>query len=111
MTLRYPVELIPDDNGTLLVTVPAFPEVTTFGENKEDALRYARDAIEEAIAARIAGKQEIAQPPARVSTRYYKVQMPLQTELKVKLYRSLLKAGLTRAELARRLRWPREQVD
>jgi antitoxin HicB len=111
MTLRYPVKLTPDDNNTLLVTSPAFPEVTTFGEHKEDALRQARNAIEEAIAARIAAKQEIPQSPAAIPARLDKVQLPWQTELKVMLYHSLRKAKLTRAELARRLRWPREQVD
>jgi antitoxin HicB len=111
MTLRYPVRLTPDDNNTLLVTSPAFPEVTTFGEHKEDALRQARNAIEEAIAARIAAKQEIPKSPARIPARHDRVQLPWQTELKVTLYHRLRKAKLTRAELARRLRWPREQVD
>ena len=42
----YPVVLTPDDNDTLLVTCPALPEVTTFGEDKADALRHAVDALE-----------------------------------------------------------------
>jgi antitoxin HicB len=111
MTLRYPVKLTPDDNNTLLVTSPAFPEVTTFGEDKEDALRQARNAIEEAIAARIAAKQDIPKSPVTMPARHDRVQLPWQTELKVMLYLSLRTAKLTRADLARRLRWPREQVD
>ena len=111
MTLRYRIELEPDDNGTLLVTSPDLPEVTTFGEDKDEALRRARDAIEEAIAARMAAKQEVPVSSARISARYSKVQLPWQTELKVMLYHNLMKAKLTRADLARRLRWPREQVD
>ncbi|MGH6825153.1 type II toxin-antitoxin system HicB family antitoxin [Methyloceanibacter sp.] len=111
MTLRYRIKLEPDDNGTLLVTSPDFPEVTTFGESKDDALRHARNAIEEAIAARIAAKQQIPKSPDTIPARHYKVQLPWQTELKVLLYHSLRKANLTRADLARRLRWPREQVD
>ena len=54
MTLAYQVKLTPDSNGTLLVTCPALPEVTTFGEDKADALAHAADAIGEALAARIA---------------------------------------------------------
>ncbi len=50
----YEIVLDADDNGPFLVTVPAFPEIATFGENELDALPRARDAIEEAIAARIA---------------------------------------------------------
>jgi hypothetical protein len=30
--LAYMIKLTPDDNGTFLVTCPAFAEVTTFGE-------------------------------------------------------------------------------
>ena len=51
MNVSYLIKLEPDDNGTLLVTCPEFPEVTTFGENQEDAVARAREAIEEAIRA------------------------------------------------------------
>lgn len=65
MARDYPVLLTPDDNGTLLVTCPDLPEVTSFGSDKADALRHARDAIEEAIAARVAMCADI--PLASVS--------------------------------------------
>jgi len=32
----YPVQLELDDNGTLLVTCPDLPEVTTWGEDAEE---------------------------------------------------------------------------
>jgi antitoxin HicB len=50
----YTLALARDDNGTVLVTCPDLSEVTTFGEDKEDAMHRAVDAIEEALAARIA---------------------------------------------------------
>jgi antitoxin HicB len=56
MTVRYLIKLEPDDNDTLLVTCPALPEVATFGEDEADAVRRARDAIEEALAARIVAR-------------------------------------------------------
>src|SRR5215475_4462886 len=52
MMLRYPIRLEPDED-TVLATCPLLPEVTTFGENEADARRHARDAVEEALAARI----------------------------------------------------------
>ena len=55
MTLRYRVKLEADDNGTVLANCPSLPEVTTFGEDAADALVHAVDAIEDALAARIAG--------------------------------------------------------
>ena len=36
--LRYAVKLTRDDNGTILVTAPDLPEVSTFGDNPTDAL-------------------------------------------------------------------------
>ena len=113
MMLRYPIKLEPDDNGTLLVTCPALPEVTTFGEDEEDAKRRAADAIEEALAARIADGTEIPQPPARPAKHRYLriVELPLMMSLKTSLYCSLRKDGVTRAELSRRLKWNRESVD
>jgi antitoxin HicB len=59
----YPVTLTPDDNGTVLVTCADLPEVTTFGEDEEDAIARAADAIEEALAARIAGREDIPASP------------------------------------------------
>jgi antitoxin HicB len=87
MTLRYPVKLEADDNGTVLATCPSLPEVTTFGEDDIDALAHAVDAIEEALAARIADGEDIPPPPERSLGR--SVALPVMTSLKVSLYRTL----------------------
>lgn len=108
MTLAYRVKLQPDDNGTLLVTCRALPEVTTFGENEADALRHARDAIEEALAARISDGQDV---PNGDSRGRHLVRLPALTALKTELYRTMRVSGVTRAELMRRLGWNRESVD
>jgi antitoxin HicB len=110
MMLGYRIKLAPDDNGTLLVTCPALPEVTTFGENREDAIRHAVDAIEEALAARIARGAEVP-PPGNVSRNHDFIDLPLLTTLKLQLLAALRDSGLTRADLVRRLGWHREQVD
>jgi antitoxin HicB len=105
----YEVKLTPDDNGTFLATVPAFPEVTTFGESEFLALQHARDAIEEAIAARIHYNEEVpkfVKEPPRL-----KVKLPWWSFLKTALYIVCKDKGITRAELARRLDWNREQVE
>jgi predicted RNase H-like HicB family nuclease len=58
----YRVTLTPDENGTVLVTCPDLPKVTTFGEDEEDAIGRAADAIEEALATRIARREDIPAP-------------------------------------------------
>jgi antitoxin HicB len=106
--LRYPIRLEPDDNGTLLVTCPALPEVATFADDAADALGRAAGAIEEALAARIADGTDVPAPAVR---RGAAVALPLMTTLKVSLYRALRESGTTRAELTRRLGWNRESVE
>lgn len=103
----YPVELTQDDNGTLLVTCPDLPEVTTFGEDYADAMARARDAVEEALAARIADRQDIPLPSPGADM----VALPTQTALKVNLYQLMRRRQVSKAELARRLHWHRPQVD
>ena len=113
--LAYPIKIAPDDNGTLLVTCPAFPEVTTFAESRTEARHAALGAIEEAIAARISYGEPLPPPvpaaensPGRNSLF---VKLPAMTSLKVQLYIVLRESGTTRAQLSRQLGWHREQVD
>lgn len=110
MKLAYPVRLEPDDNDTLFVTCPDLPEVKSFGDDQDDALRHAVDAIEEALAARIAYGEDIP-PPSIAKRKQHLVVLPTQTALKVALYCLLKDSGITRAELSRRLEWKRESVD
>lgn len=106
--LHYPMDLTPDDNGTLLVTCPDLPEVTTFGEDFESATVHASDAIEEALAARAVTGQEIPEPSA---LGRHTAAVGTQVEVKLLLHRRLRAADLTRAELQHRLGWQRESVD
>ena len=106
--LGYRIKIEPDDNGTLLVACPALPEVTTFGDDEADAMRRAVGALEEAIAARMADGEDVPEGHQRGPRL---VRLPALTVLKVELYRQLREAGMTRAELARRLGWKRESVD
>ena len=105
----YPISLEPDDNGTVLVTCPDLPEVTTWGEDEADALNRAADAIEEALAARIAHHDEIPEP-SRARGRPVPTLPPL-TVAKVALYRAACAATISKAELGRRLGWHAPQVD
>lgn len=106
--LEYRIELAPDDNGTFLVACPQLPIVATFGETREKARRHAVDAIETAIASMIDDGEDVPVPDRRKGET---VRLPLLTALKVNLYWALRAAGITRAELARRLGWNRESVD
>jgi len=105
----YPVSLEPDENGTLLVTCLDLPELATWGEDEADSLQRAADAIEEALAARIAHRDDIPEPSAARGRPV--PSLPPLTVAKVALYRAALASGVTKAELGRRLGWHAPQVD
>lgn len=111
----FPLQLEEDDNGTFLVTCPLLPEVTTFGENWADAIHHGAEAVEEAIAARVARWEDVPIPDADdLAPAFEKTQatrISLLAEMKLDLYLACREAGVTRAELVRRLGWRREQVD
>ena len=104
--LRYPIELKEDD-GTIMATSPDFPELTTFGDDRAEALARVVDALEEAIAARIHLGKELPSP----SRGKNRVRLPTLTAVKVILYQGMKDQGIGKAELARRLGWHLPQVD
>jgi antitoxin HicB len=108
--IRYRVKLTPDDNGTFLVTSPDFPDVTTFGETREDALHHAVGAFREMIAGRIHYKEPIPEP-SKIRAKDDFITLPLQTEIKVRLYQSLNDSGIKKSELARKLNLHRQEID
>src|SRR5262249_21980829 len=101
--LRYPVRLTRDDNGTLMVTAPDFPEVGTYGEDEADALVRAADAIATAIQGRITDRQDVPRPSAP-RTAHCMVALPALFWAKLELYRATLDTGMRKADLARRLK-------
>lgn len=103
----YRIRLRRDDNATWLVTAPDFPELATFGRTAAEARRQALAAIEEAIASRMADREAI---PGPSKARHF-VELPAQTVAKILLYRTMRAKGVSKNELARRLRWHRPQVD
>lgn len=93
--VSYAVDLAPDD-GTVLATSADFPELTTYGEDEDEAMARARDALEEAIAARMDNGADL---PAPSPGRHLIALSPLMA---AKVGRYGDKASVGRAELARR---------
>jgi len=108
--LRYPVKLTKDTNGTLLVTVADFPEAHTFGVDEADALVRAADAIASAMQGRITDRREIPAPSAP-RRRERLVALPAIVVAKLELYRTMMEAGLRKADLARKLKVHAPQID
>ncbi len=106
----YPVLLTPDDNGTILVTFPDVPEAITFGEDTDEALLQAVDALESALAFYIA--ERLPLPVASRPKRGQKTVRPSALECaKFGVYQAMTEQGIKKTELARRLGWHLPQVD
>jgi antitoxin HicB len=106
-TLAYPVRLEPDDNATVLVRFPDFPEAHTYGDDRHEALARAVDALSTVLDEYIRSDRDVPAPSA--GDDY--VPVPAMTAVKLQLYRAMRRQQMTKAELARRLGWYKPQVD
>jgi antitoxin HicB len=109
VAMDYPVKLERDDNDTILVSFPDFPEAHTYGGNMEDALMHAPDALATVIDAYIRDRRGIPSPSACVTT--HRVTVPALVEAKIRLYETMREAKIGKSELAKRLDWHPPQVD
>jgi antitoxin HicB len=106
--MRYAVTLAPDDNGTILVTVPDIPEAVTFGDDRDDALARAVDAIETAIMGAMAAREDVPAPKAGGADY---VTLPALSSAKIELYQAMRADGVGKAALAKRLGVALPQID
>ena len=106
----YPVNLTPDDNHTILVNFPDLPEAITFGEDEDEALLRAVDALETALSMYVEARQPLPLPSK--PKRKQKTVRPSALECaKLGVYQAMTGQGIKKAELARRLGWHLPQVD
>ncbi len=104
----YPARLAAEPEGGFTVTFPDFEFGVTYGATREEALRQAADLLETIVANCLAEGWDVPLPsPARG-----RPLVPLEplVAVKVELYRALRAAGITKAELARRIGIAPQQV-
>ena len=106
----YPAMLMPDPGGGFTVTFRDVPEAITEGDNREEALLRAEDALESALAMYVASDESL---PAASPALPDEAIVPLSARgmAKAALYEAMREQGIGRAELARRLRWQLPQVN
>lgn len=104
----YPADLTPDDD-TILVTFPDVPEAITYGDDRDDALSRAVDALETALMGYIADRRDIPSPSAAAGRAV--VATTLLGSMKIALYRAMRARGWRKADLARALHVDPRQVD
>jgi antitoxin HicB len=103
----YPAALTRDPDGGFTRDVP---EAITEGDTCEEALLRAEDALESALAMYFAARDPLPVPSQAEASE----EMVLLSALgmaKTALYDAMREQGVSRAELARRLRWHLPQVN
>jgi antitoxin HicB len=109
INLDYPVHLEPAEEGGFVVTFPDVPEAITQGEDEDEALMRAVDALETALSFYIDDRRPLPIPSEATGRP---VVRPSTLEgAKLALYAEMTAQGVRKAELARRLGWHLQQVD
>jgi antitoxin HicB len=108
--LIYPARFTPEGQG-FVVTFPDIPEAITDGDSEQEAMEYAVDAIESMLTIYIRRRREIPRPSKARGKHMRLVVLPVLSEAKIRLYEAMRAAGLRKADLARRLKWQKSQVD
>jgi antitoxin HicB len=106
----YPVVLTRQPEGGFTVTFPDVPEAITQGEDEDEALLYAIDALEAALSFYIDNRRPLPAPSK--PKRGQPVVHPSALEsAKLAIYAEMLAQGVRKSDLARRLGWHLPQVD
>lgn len=108
--LAYPVTLTKDTNGSLLVTFWDVPEANSVGDDKDEAIMNALDALESALEIYF-DERRVVPMPSQAKKGQSVVVLPALATSKVLLWNEMLRQNVRKAELARRLRVHMPQVD
>lgn len=107
--LDYPVILTAAEEGGFIVIFADVPEAITQGEDEEEALLYAVDALETALSLYVDKRRPLpmpSEPQGRPTVRPSALECA-----KLGVYQAMTEQGVRKAELARRLGWHLPQVD
>ena len=106
----YPAILAAQPEGGFVVTFPDVPEAITQGEDREEALLYAVDALEAALSFYVDDKRPLP-VPSKPKRGQVVVRRSVLESVKLAIYAEMLAQGVKKSELARRLGWHMPQVD
>lgn len=100
MRLEYPIE-IEQDGSELMIVIPDWNNAVTCGGDLAEALKNARDCIEELVADRINRREDFPEPSPARGRRLVSPEALLA--LKAGVWTAMREQGVSFEELARRL--------
>ena len=109
--MKFPVTVAADtDSSGFVVTFPDIPEAITQGEIREEALKWAQDALATALEFYFEDKRAVP-APAEAAPGQDVIELPASLSAKVLLLNEVLAQNVRPAELARRLRTTPQEVN
>lgn len=108
VVFEYPARLMLDETGRLTVSFRDVPEALTDGANRTEALAEAEDALLVALSGYVdeARHPKPLPQPSKPRKGEVMIALPLIAAAKFALHDAMREAGLTGAELARRMDLP-----
>ena len=97
---QYPVLLTPAEEGGYVVTCRDLPPLITQGEDEQDALAQAADAMDEVFATYMIAGIEFPEP-SKARRRAGLVAPPAETQAKAALFVAMREAGISKLQLAK----------
>ena len=102
MKLAYPINILPQDDGSFLVSFPDIPEAITDGMTKEEALAEAVDCLIAALGGYINDRRDVPEPSSTKKGQQ-SVAVPPLVSAKLALYQAIREAQITRVASGKRL--------
>lgn len=96
--LRYPYTIIPETNGTFLVTVEGIPGAFTACRSMDEARDMALDVALTMLAAAMDDAEDIPSAPQDVKGPF--VELPPLAEVKLAIYAAMRRQGVSQVRLA-----------
>lgn len=109
--MKYPACFERTDRNKILITFPDIDEAISQGDDEQDAVEMAEDALITWFAHCIRHGKPINPPSQPKGRKYRMIDLPAMVAVKVELYMAFNAAGITKAELGRRLGIPKTNVD
>ena len=99
---QYPVLLAPAEEGGFVVTCRDLPPLITQGEDEDDAIAQAIDAMDEVFATYMIEDIDFPEP-TKARRRERLVAPPAETVAKAALFVAMREAGISKMQLAKQL--------